>query len=57
MKMTRKLTAAALALICMALITGSKSSDYKKATELIGNYEEARPVFESLGDYKEAPIQ
>lgn len=56
MKQKKNLKALAMILCCMALLTGCKSTDYKKASELFaaGDFEEARPVFESLGDYKEA---
>ena len=42
--------------ICLFLLTGCKSSDYKKAYELCntGNYDEAKNIYESLADYKDS---
>ncbi len=46
-----------IAMACAVLtLSGCKSSDYKKASELMnsGSYEEAIPIFEELGDYKDS---
>ena len=52
---TRFVAIITAALMC-SLLSGCKSSDYKKAQELYssGNYEEAQTVFFKLGDYEDS---
>lgn len=55
----RKIVAMMLALTMALVLGGCAGSDYKKALELFeqGQYEEAKSVFEELGDYRDSKEQ
>lgn len=56
MKRKTRFVAIITAVLMCSLLSGCKSSDYKKAQELYssGNYEEAQTVFFKLGDYEDS---
>lgn len=56
-KQRRRLILAVMVVLCILVLAGCDSSDYKKAVSLYenANYTEAIKAFEALGDYKDSP--